>query len=269
MIIAVFPFEFYFLRDKVMANLVVDVSLVGLAELVASWNAEHFSVFDEMSTCLMKTKRNVFGNALLPDVKYPVVIAWPCIHSRLSANRYFLNRFIQIRGEVNGGENGRDDDALVLDGERQKNGQTIIDHFLIFHCASHNDIVITLAPVVGHTFHETVDAFGEKEKPEIAPLFHHPPAFGSPLVCIFQEEVGGETSEDYLAALNLPRLVAFPLHRQVEIARLAALAARNLAAVHLILTVNVTVFAPSANLGAAVPRIPVGIYFPMLGHSLV
>ena len=60
MIVAVFPFEFYLLRDKVMANLVVDVGLVGLTELVASWNAEHFSVLDEMGTCLVKTKRNVF-----------------------------------------------------------------------------------------------------------------------------------------------------------------------------------------------------------------
>ena len=157
----------------------------------------------------------------------------------------------------------------MLDGERQKNGQTIIDHLLVFHCASHNDIVIALAPVVGHTFHETVDAFGKKEKPEVAPLLHHPPAIGSPLVRVFQEEIGSETSEDNLTALNLPRLVAFSLQRQIEIARLAALTARNLAAVHLILTVNVAVFAPRANLGAAVPRIPVGIYFPMLGHFLV
>ena len=157
----------------------------------------------------------------------------------------------------------------MLNGERQKNGQTIIDHFLVFHCASHNNIVIALTPVVGHTFHETVDAFGEKEKPEVASLLHHPPTFRSPLVRIFQEEIGGETSEDYLAALNLPRLVAFPLHRQVEIACLAALTTRNLAAVHLILTVNVAIFAPSTNLGATVPRIPVGVYFPMLRHSLV
>ena len=157
----------------------------------------------------------------------------------------------------------------MLDGEGQKNGQTIIDHILIFHRASHNDIVIALAPVVGHTFHETVDALGEEKETEVAPLLHHPPTFRSPFVRVFQEDIGGETSEDNLTALNLPRPVAFPLHRQVEIARLAALAARNLAAVHLILTVNVTVFAPSANLGAAMPRIPVGIYFPMFGHSLV
>ena len=80
--------------------------------------------------------------------------------------------------------------------------------------------------------------------------------------------IGGETSEDNLTALNLPRLVAFSLHRKVEIARLAALTTRNLAAVHLILTVNIAVFAPRTNLGATMPRIPVGVYFPMLVHKV-
>ena len=60
MIIAVFPFESNLLRDKIMANFVVDVGLVGLTELVASGDMEHSSVLDEMGTCLVKTKRNVF-----------------------------------------------------------------------------------------------------------------------------------------------------------------------------------------------------------------
>ena len=101
----------------------------------------------------------------------------------------------------------------MLDWKRQKNWQTIASHFLIFHCASYNDIVIALAPVVRHTFHETVDAFGEEKEPKVAPLFHHPPAFRSPFVCIFQEKIGGETSEDNLATLNLPRPIALPFHR--------------------------------------------------------
>ena len=155
----------------------------------------------------------------------------------------------------------------MLDGKRPKNGQTIIDHILIFHCTSHHNVVIAFAPVVGHTFQETIDAFGEEKEPKVVSLFHHPPTFRPPFVRIFQEEIRGKASEDNLAALNLPRLVAFPLHRKVEIARLAALAARNLAAIHLILTVNIAVFAPGANLGATMPRIPVGVYFPMLGHS--
>ena len=156
----------------------------------------------------------------------------------------------------------------MLDWERQKNRQTTRSHFLVFHRTSHNDIVVAIAPVVGHTFHETVDTFGEEKEPEVTPLLHHAPAFRPPLVRVFQEEIGGKAGEDNLATLNLPRLVAFPLHRQVEIARLAALTTRHLAAVHLILAVNIAIFAPRANLGASMPRIPVGIYFPVFGHSL-
>ena len=60
MIIAVFPFKSNLLWDKIIANLVVDVGFVGLTELVASRDAEHFPVLDEMGTCLVKAKRNVF-----------------------------------------------------------------------------------------------------------------------------------------------------------------------------------------------------------------
>ena len=154
----------------------------------------------------------------------------------------------------------------MLDWERQENRQTIIGHLLVFHRTAYDDIVIALAPVVGHTFHETVDAFCEEKEPEVASLPHHPPAFRSPFVGIFQEKVGGETSENNLAALDLPRFVTFLLHRQVEITCLTTLTARNLTAVHLILAVNITVFASRANFGATVPRIPIGVYFPALGH---
>ena len=59
-IVAGFPFEFYLFRDKVIANLVIDVCLVSLTELIASWNPIHSPILDEMSTRLVKTKRNVF-----------------------------------------------------------------------------------------------------------------------------------------------------------------------------------------------------------------
>ena len=154
----------------------------------------------------------------------------------------------------------------MLDWERQENRQTIIGHLLVFHSTSYDDIVIALAPVVGYTFHETVDAFGEEKEPEVAPLPHHPPAFRSPFVGIFQKEVGGETSENNLTALNFPRFVTLLLHRKVEIACLSTHTARNLTAVHFILTIDIAIFASSANFGATMPRIPVGVYFPVLGH---
>ena len=155
----------------------------------------------------------------------------------------------------------------MLDGEGEKNGQTIIGHRLVLYRASHDDIVVAVAPVGGYAFHETVDTFGEEVEPEVAPLPHHLPAFRPPFVRVFQQKVGSEAGEDQLAALYLPRLVALLFHRQVEIGCLATFAARALAAIHLVLPVDIAVLAPGAYLGTSVPRIPIGIYLPALGHD--
>ena len=156
----------------------------------------------------------------------------------------------------------------MFDGKRQENGQTIIRHLLILHRATHDDIVVAVAPVIGHTFHKTVDALCEEKEPQVASFLHHPPTFRTPFVRIFQKEIGGEAGEHQLAALNLPRLVTLPLDWQVEVASLSALTARYFTAVHLILAIHITVLASGADLGATMPRIPVDVYFPMLGHKV-
>ena len=73
----------------------------------------------------------------------------------------------------------------------------------------------------------------------------------------------------YCLILLLAGFVALALDREVEISRLSAHAARNLAAVHFVLTVNIAILAPGAYLGAAVPRIPVGIYLPIFRHQKI
>lgn len=113
----------------------------------------------------------------------------------------------------------------MFDGERQENGQTIIRHLLILHRTAHDDIVIAIAPVVGCALHETINALGEKEKPKVAPLLHHLPAFRPPFIRIFQKKIGGKAGKHQLATLYLPRLVALPPHGEVEVARLSAFAA--------------------------------------------
>ena len=154
----------------------------------------------------------------------------------------------------------------MFDRERQENGQTHIGHRLVFHCTAYHDIVVAVGPVVRGTFHKPVDAFGEEKEPQVASLLDHSPAFGPPGVCVFQEEIGSKAGKDDLAALDLPRLVPFFLDGEIEITCFTTCAARDLAAVHLILTVDIAILAPGADLGATVPRIPVGVYFPMLGH---
>lgn len=79
MIVAVFPGEFHGLGYEVVADFVVDVGFVGLAELVAAGDAVQFSVFDEAGTGLVEAEGDVFGDALFPEGKDPVVVAGSCI----------------------------------------------------------------------------------------------------------------------------------------------------------------------------------------------
>ena len=157
----------------------------------------------------------------------------------------------------------------MLDGQRFEDRQSVIGHLLVLHRAAYLHIVIAVTPVIGHAFHETVNAFGEEIKQEVSPPLHHQPALLTPLVGIGEQEVGSETGEDHLAALNLPRLVTLELDGEIEIARLTTFATRHLAAVHLVLPIYIAVLAPGTDLGASVPRIPVLIDVYALCHKLV
>ena len=81
MIVAVLPFELDGLWNEVLANLVVDVCLVCLTELEASWHTVHLSVLDEACPRLVEAECNVLGYALFTHGKNPVVVAGTCIYS--------------------------------------------------------------------------------------------------------------------------------------------------------------------------------------------
>ena len=65
MIITALPLVSHGFRDKVSANLVVNVRLVGLAELVAPPHIEQLAVFDEMGARLVEAERDVASDTLL------------------------------------------------------------------------------------------------------------------------------------------------------------------------------------------------------------
>ena len=68
MVVALFPFEFHGLGYQVLANFVVDIGLVGLAELVTPFHTVHLAVFDEMSACLVEAERDAAGDTLLAEM---------------------------------------------------------------------------------------------------------------------------------------------------------------------------------------------------------
>ena len=264
MIITLFPFKLNGLGHEVAADLVVDVGFVRLTELIASRYPEHLPVLDETGTCLMEAEGNILGHALLSKGEYPVVVAWPGVNPGLSPYRYLIYCLIEVWSQIQGREKWRSNYAFMLYRQGTEYGQAVIRHLLIFHRASHDDIVVPVAPVFGHTIHEAVYTLGKKEEPKVAAHLHHLPAFRSPRIGILQQEIRGETGEYDFATINFPRLVALAPDGQIEVAGLAALAARNLAAVHLVLTVNIAILATGAYLGATMPRIPICIYFPVL-----
>ena len=47
--------------------MVVDIRLMSLRELKATWNAIHLAVLEEIGTSLMKTEGNIMRNTLFPN----------------------------------------------------------------------------------------------------------------------------------------------------------------------------------------------------------
>ena len=66
-IVTVFPFVSHGLGRKVLADFVVDVGFVGLAELVAAADLVRFPVLDEMGAGLVEAEGDAACNALFAD----------------------------------------------------------------------------------------------------------------------------------------------------------------------------------------------------------
>ena len=269
MIIAVLPLEADFFGDQITGNLVVDVGFVGLAQLVAAGNAVEVAVLQEVGAGLVEAEGHIGRDALLTEGEDPVVVAGAGVRAGFAAHGDFLDGPVQVRREVHGRYERRGDDDFVPDWQGLKDGKPIIGHLLVLHRAAYDDVVVAIGPIVRNAFEEAVYALGEKEELEVAAAAHHEPAFLAPGVRVLEQKVTGEAGEDDFSGLDFPGFVAFALDGEVERTGLAAQAAGHLAAVHLVLPIDIAVLAPRADLGAAVPRVPVGVNFPVFGHYLL
>lgn len=172
--------------------------------LMAAWYAVCPPVLDEPCPRLMEMKGNIRIYALFPNGKNPRIVAWACMLPRFASYAHFLDASVKIGREINGSNQWCNDNTLVFDGQRFEDRQSVIGHLLVLHRAAYQHIVITVSPIIGHALHETVDTLGEEIELEVAPPLHHQPALLTPLVGISEQEVGSETGEYHLAALNLP-----------------------------------------------------------------
>ena len=115
------------------------------------------------------------------------------MYMKKDGRRYFVytdvpsaKKYVEIGGEINRLNHRRNDDALMLDGQRPKDWKAIVCHSLILNCTPNEHIIISIAPVFGNAFHESVYALGEEIEQQILPYLHHLPALGSPRISIFQ-----------------------------------------------------------------------------------
>ena len=171
---------------------------------MAAWYAVCFTILDELCPRLVEMKGNIRLDALVPNGENPRIVAWACMLPRFASYTHFLDASVKIGREINGSNQWCNDNTLVFDGQRFEDRQSVIGHLLVLYRAAYQHIVITVSPIIGHALHETVDTLGEEIEPEVAPPLNHQPALLTPLVSISEQEVGSETGEYHLAALNLP-----------------------------------------------------------------
>jgi hypothetical protein len=84
---------------------------------------------------LFKMEGNPSRGALIPEGKHPGVIAHPCAAAGFPARDDLLYRGLKVRGKVNPFQQRFAHNALMADGEGQKQRQAVVRAVLIFHSA--------------------------------------------------------------------------------------------------------------------------------------
>ena len=114
-----------------------------------------------MCSALSKLKGDILTDTLFPQVKHPGIVDRPCIGVRLSTHDNKFN-IVKIALEINLFKQGLGRDAFMLDGELLKDPQSIVSILLILHSAAYDDIVVTVAPIIGDTLHESLYPLGQE-----------------------------------------------------------------------------------------------------------
>ena len=233
------------------------IRLSRLRTLKLALNPIDFSVLDKIRARLVKAKRNVFLNALPPDIQNPVVIARTRVITRFAADRNLLDALVQIRGNVDFFEKRRDNNGFVLYGKRSENRKPKVRSVLIFDRAADKNVVIAVAPIIGKPLREPVDTLREEVEQAVRAFFYHLPAIRAPIVRVAKQEIRSKAGENNLPRRDFIASVAFSLYGEIKVRGFAAKAACGRASVHFVLPINIAVFAAGTDFRAAVPRVPV------------
>ena len=257
------------LRLAQAANTVIYICLVCLTVLIPAGHIIQSTILHNSRPRLVKTEWHLFLHTLAAHLQHPVIITRPRVTSRLAAHTHLLNRFVQILRQPNLPQQRSGNDRLVLYRQPEEDRQPVIGHRLVLHRATHQHVVVSIAPVGRDALHKAVYPLCEEIKPQILPHPHHLPTLLTPRVGILKQKIGGETGENQPSRRYLILFVPATLHRQIVVGRPPRQIAPYLAAVHLILPIHIAIPAPRTNLGASMPRIPINIQVIAIAHTFI
>ncbi len=201
-----------------------------LLVLAFTWNQVFLPAFDQSCTGLVVRKRDSAFHALLMQVENPGIVARPGLGSGFPADRYsFYQRpaifqvFVKERSEIYSGQHRLHHHGIMREGEGQVNRKTPVCHCLVLTGDRYCHMMPSLIPVRRQMIFDPLRPFCNHEESTIGAFPHHVPHLRPPVICIFVEEVGRETSIDLGTGRYLIETLIFagmePPDREIEALR--------------------------------------------------
>ena len=234
-----------------MRAVVVDAGTSCLRVLKLAANAVDATVFAQSGTRLMKIERDSLLDTLSANIEHPIVVAHPRLAARLASYRHLVDVAVEQAVKIERAQQWFAEEKPMTYGQSFEDGQPPVELFLIFDGTGDGYMGIPVAPVVGQSYPESVDALGGNDERQIAPLTYHIPSFGAPFVGLGKEEIGGKTGIDLFARGNTIVAVALAFYRQVESCRAGNHTA--VFAIQAVPPIDVAVPAPFTYLAATMP----------------
>ena len=182
--------------------MMVDGGFAGLLHLLVSRNAEGSPILAEQGTCLLEMEGDIGINALLTNVKYPIVITDASIAARFSTNCHlFTPLSIPVHRGSGVSQRGKHSmkiyrakqrltyNFFVTNGQLTEYWQSLICASLILHRAADGDILIAIAPIFGQALPNPLGAFRYDVEIQVAPSLYHQPCLSTPFIGILDKEI--------------------------------------------------------------------------------
>ncbi len=238
----------------VIPHPVIDTCPVGLRVLKFPADTIDFAIFAQSGSGLMKIKRDLVCHTLPTNVEYPIVVTHSRFGTRFAADRDFLDDAAEITRKIERAQQRGAKQKPMTYRQRAEYGQAVIEHRLIFYRAGNGHMVISVAPIGRQGYPETLDSLSGNDERQVTALPYHRPRLGSPLVGLFEKEIGGETGIDPFARRH-PVIATTPTAtRQIEGRR--ASDHTTIFVIQAVAPINVTMPATFAYFMAPMPRIP-------------